>query len=112
MIAKVREAIEKLREYRTALISAAVTGKIDVREEVALMDISEKNFEATIEQVLLACPRKGAATVETSSSGRLPQRSLRLQPVPVPRHRMLCWTSSTPRSRRSGRSSSSSTGRT
>jgi restriction endonuclease S subunit len=31
LIAKVREAIEKLKEYRTALISAAVTGKIDVR---------------------------------------------------------------------------------
>ena len=27
-------SIEKLREYRTALISAAVTGKIDVREEL------------------------------------------------------------------------------
>jgi len=35
LIAKVREAIEKLREYRTALISACVTGKIDVRDEVA-----------------------------------------------------------------------------
>jgi type I restriction enzyme S subunit len=33
LIAKVREGIEKLKEYRTALISAAVTGKIDVREE-------------------------------------------------------------------------------
>ncbi len=32
---KVREAIERLKEYRTALISAAVTGKIDVREEAA-----------------------------------------------------------------------------
>ncbi|KAF5414148.1 MAG: Type-1 restriction enzyme MjaXIP specificity protein [Candidatus Methanogaster sp.] len=31
---KVRESISKLREYRTALISAAVTGKIDVREEL------------------------------------------------------------------------------
>jgi len=31
LIAKVKEAIERLREYRTALISAAVTGKIDVR---------------------------------------------------------------------------------
>jgi len=30
LIAKVREAIERLKEYRTALISAAVTGKIDV----------------------------------------------------------------------------------
>ena len=27
--------IDRLKEYRTALISAAVTGKIDVREEVA-----------------------------------------------------------------------------
>ena len=35
LIAKVGEAIDKLREYRTALISAAVTGKIDVRGEVA-----------------------------------------------------------------------------
>lgn len=32
---KVNESIERLREYRTTLISAAVTGKIDVREEVA-----------------------------------------------------------------------------
>jgi type I restriction enzyme, S subunit len=34
MIAKIREGIEKLKEYRTALISAAVTGKIDVQEDV------------------------------------------------------------------------------
>jgi restriction endonuclease S subunit len=33
LVAKVEEAIEKLTEYRTALISAAVTGKIDVRGE-------------------------------------------------------------------------------
>ena len=33
LIAKVREAIEHLRELRSALISAAVTGRIDVREE-------------------------------------------------------------------------------
>jgi len=32
LIAKVEDAIAKLKEYRTALISAAVTGKIDVRE--------------------------------------------------------------------------------
>lgn len=35
LVAKVCEGIEKLKEYRTALISAAVTGKIDVREETA-----------------------------------------------------------------------------
>jgi type I restriction enzyme S subunit len=35
LIAKVREAIDRLKELRTALISAAVTGKIDVRDEVA-----------------------------------------------------------------------------
>ena len=34
-IAKVRQASDYLKELRTALISAAVTGKIDVREEVA-----------------------------------------------------------------------------
>ncbi len=32
--AMVQEAIDRLKEYRTALISAAVTGKIDVREEI------------------------------------------------------------------------------
>jgi len=35
LIAKVRYSIEKLQEYRTALISAAVTGKIDVRETIS-----------------------------------------------------------------------------
>lgn len=35
LINKISAQIEKLKEYRTALISAAVTGKIDVREEVA-----------------------------------------------------------------------------
>jgi type I restriction enzyme S subunit len=33
LVAKVREAIDRLNELRTALISAAVTGKIDVRGE-------------------------------------------------------------------------------
>ena len=35
LVAKVREGIEKLKEYRTALISAAVTGKIDVRGTIS-----------------------------------------------------------------------------
>lgn len=35
LLAKVREAIDRLKELRTALISAAVTGKIDVREDIA-----------------------------------------------------------------------------
>lgn len=34
LVTKVREAIDRLQELRTALISAAVTGKIDVRQEV------------------------------------------------------------------------------
>jgi len=34
LIDKIKEAIEKLKEYRTALITNAVTGKIDVRGEV------------------------------------------------------------------------------
>ena len=35
LTAKINISIDLLREYRTALISAAVTGKIDVRKEVA-----------------------------------------------------------------------------
>jgi type I restriction enzyme S subunit len=35
LVAKVRDAIERLKELRTAVIFAAVTGKIDVREEVS-----------------------------------------------------------------------------
>ena len=35
LVAKVRDAIDRLKELRTALISAAVTGKIDVREGAA-----------------------------------------------------------------------------
>lgn len=33
LVGKVEEAVERLQEYRTALITAAVTGKIDVRED-------------------------------------------------------------------------------
>jgi type I restriction enzyme S subunit len=35
LIATIRDAIERLQEFRTALISAAVTGKIDVRGEIS-----------------------------------------------------------------------------
>ena len=35
LIDRVREAVQKLVEFRSAVISAAVTGKIDVREEMA-----------------------------------------------------------------------------
>ena len=35
LVAKVREAIDRLRELRTTLIAAAVTGRIDVRETPA-----------------------------------------------------------------------------
>ncbi|MDQ7840815.1 MAG: restriction endonuclease subunit S [bacterium] len=35
LVAKVRAALDRLKELRTALISAAVTGKIDVREHAA-----------------------------------------------------------------------------
>lgn len=34
MLTKVEQAIERLQEYRTALITAAVTGKIDVRQRL------------------------------------------------------------------------------
>ena len=35
LVEKVESAIARLQEYRTALITAAVTGKIDVREVAA-----------------------------------------------------------------------------
>ena len=35
LLTKVREAIDRLKELRTVLISAAVTGKIDVRDAAA-----------------------------------------------------------------------------
>jgi type I restriction enzyme S subunit len=35
LITKIRSAIDRLNELRTALIAAAVTGKIDVRGEAA-----------------------------------------------------------------------------
>jgi type I restriction enzyme, S subunit len=35
LISRIQEGIEKLKEYSSALISAAVTGKIDVREETS-----------------------------------------------------------------------------
>ena len=35
MVAKVEAAIERLQEYRAALITAAVTGKIDVRGAIS-----------------------------------------------------------------------------
>jgi len=34
-VVMIYQAIDSLKELRTALISAAVTGKIDLREEVA-----------------------------------------------------------------------------
>ena len=35
LIVRVQKAIDHLKEFRTAVISAAVTGKIDIREEAS-----------------------------------------------------------------------------
>ncbi len=45
-IARTERQIELLQEYRTALISAVVTGKIDVREEIACDD--HKNYRKSL----------------------------------------------------------------
>ncbi len=37
IISKIQITSDKLKEYRTALVSAAVTGKIDVRDEVGVV---------------------------------------------------------------------------
>jgi len=34
LVGKVEDAVERLREYRIALITAAVTGKIDIRTQM------------------------------------------------------------------------------
>ena len=47
LIAKIREAIGKLRELRSALVSAAVTGKIDVREETPRRAASQASRSRT-----------------------------------------------------------------
>ncbi len=46
LVNKIREHIDKLREYRTALISAAVTGKIDVRDEASSLEAAEDKIGA------------------------------------------------------------------
>jgi type I restriction enzyme S subunit len=40
LVGKVEEAVERLQEYRTALITAAVTGKIDVRQKPKINTIT------------------------------------------------------------------------
>jgi type I restriction enzyme S subunit len=45
----IQEAIERLQEYRAALITAAVTGKIDVREEAAERHPMEAQFAKVAE---------------------------------------------------------------
>jgi type I restriction enzyme S subunit len=45
LIAKVQESIDRLKEYRTGLISAAVTGQIDVREAGTKTKLQSKNHE-------------------------------------------------------------------
>jgi type I restriction enzyme S subunit len=41
LITGIQESIKKLKEYSTALVSAAVTGKIDVRGEVAVGSVED-----------------------------------------------------------------------
>jgi hypothetical protein len=45
LVGKVEEAVERLREYRTALITAAVTVKIDVRNTpgTSMKETSDEN---------------------------------------------------------------------
>lgn len=50
LIVKMDEAVKRLQEYRTALITSAVTGKTDVREEIdaprAILEDEESVLEA------------------------------------------------------------------
>ena len=48
LIAKVETAIERLQEYRTALITAAVTGKIDLRALATAAPATAEGSEAAV----------------------------------------------------------------
>ena len=61
LIRKVNQAIDRLKEYRTALISAAVTGQIDVRDEVASSEGKEINTWARMNLVMELIRRMRAA---------------------------------------------------
>ena len=50
LVAKVRDAIDRLKELRTALISAAVTGKIDVRSAFAQAESQDRIIQHLSEQ--------------------------------------------------------------
>lgn len=54
LIDKINESISKLSEYRTALISAAVTGKIDVREEKAERKPASRKAPPEFKRAVLA----------------------------------------------------------
>lgn len=43
LIARVRDALDRLKQLRTVLISAAVTGKVDVREKTFADDAGLNN---------------------------------------------------------------------
>ena len=58
LAAKVDEAIERLQEYRMALITAAVTGKVDVRDTVAAGEALE--YPAAGRTLLMAAEAGGA----------------------------------------------------
>ena len=45
-VRKVQQSIEKLREYRLSLISAAVAGKIDVRNWQSSSEPAEETLDA------------------------------------------------------------------
>jgi type I restriction enzyme S subunit len=47
LLAKVEQAIERLQEYRTALVTAAVTGKIDVRNAVQMLGTGIQHMAVT-----------------------------------------------------------------
>lgn len=57
-----RSLVEKLREYRTALISAAVTGKIDVRNELVKRSGLSKRLIEAAEHLFLKKDPEAALT--------------------------------------------------
>ena len=65
LVARVREAIDRLRELRIALISAAVTGGIDVRKEAD----ERRHFRTRLRGTPLRRPYSGTARVRLLRNG-------------------------------------------
>ena len=78
LVRKVREAIDRLNELRTALISAAVTGKIDVREAPAPDESETSTADGSVMP-----GASGGIERQRRNQGKLSLKCVRPSKVPI-----------------------------